>query len=40
MVGIELLAERVAADDLAADPRPIAEAIVEAVQIRHARRKG
>jgi len=39
-VGIGLLAERVAADDLAKDPRPIAEAIVEAVQIRHARRKG
>jgi hypothetical protein len=37
-VAIELLAERYAVDDLAHDPRLIADAIVEAVEIRRTRR--
>jgi len=37
-VAIELLAERYAVEDVAADPRLIADAIVEAVEIRRARR--
>jgi hypothetical protein len=37
-IAIELLAERCAVEDAADDPRVIADAIVEAVQIRYARR--
>ena len=37
-VAIELLAERSAVEDLASDPRLIADAIVEAVEIRRSRR--
>jgi len=38
-IAIELLAERGAVDDAARDPRRIADAIVEAVQIRYTRRQ-
>jgi len=37
-VAIELLAERYAVEELGGDPRLIADAIVEAVEIRRARR--
>lgn len=37
-IAIELLAERCAVDEVADDPRLIADSIVEAVEIRHARR--
>ena len=37
-VAIELLAERYALEELGEDPRLIADAIVEAVEIRRARR--
>ncbi len=37
-VAIELLAERYAVEDLADDPRLVADAIVEAVEIRRSRR--
>ncbi len=37
-VAIELLAERYAVEELGEDPRLIADAIVEAVEIRRARR--
>ncbi len=39
-LAIELLAERCAVGDVAEDPRLIADAIVEAVDIRHSRRQG
>ncbi len=38
-IAIELLAERYAVEDVADDPRLIADAIVEAVEIRRARRQ-
>lgn len=37
-IAIEILTERYRIDDVAADPRRIADAIVEAVEIRRARR--
>jgi hypothetical protein len=37
-VAIELLAERYSVEDVADDPRRIADAMVEAVEIRRARR--
>jgi hypothetical protein len=37
-IAVELLTERHSVEDLAADPRRIADAIVEAVEIRRTRR--
>jgi hypothetical protein len=39
-IAIEILAERSPISDVAADPRLIADAIVEAVEIRYLRRQG